>query len=343
MHPASRTALRNSLAVYEPPARTPPSKWMETGYVVSAEESAEPGLYSFDRYAYLREIFDSFVDPDVEMVVVPKAAQTGWTTGFTGFVGSVIANDPCRILIAMPTQDEAEIWSKDRFEPNLAVTPALRSKIKPAKSRDGNNKILHKRFPGGSVKIVGANSSTGLSSWPAKFAMCDEVDRYPLSAGGEGDPIALVRKRLQTWLRRGSTLGLGSTPKVEQTSIIWHYYLLGDQRRWFAPCPRCKAEHAIDWDHIKWAPGPAGGGRLRLPGQRLRLDRPRPAPGRLAGPVAGHRRVQGPEDPLGLGPGPALAARHGQYENGRLTITALVDVGPQSHEGRVPGDGVARR
>ena len=117
--------------------------WMETGYVVSAEESAEPGLYSFDRYAYLREIFDSFVDPDIEMVVVPKAAQTGWTTGFTGFVGSVIANDPCRILIAMPTQDEAEIWSKDRLKPNLAVTPALRAKVRPAKSRDVEGS-LHK-------------------------------------------------------------------------------------------------------------------------------------------------------------------------------------------------------
>jgi phage terminase large subunit GpA-like protein len=128
MHPASRTALRNSLAVYEPPARIPPSTWMQDEYVVSAEESAEPGRYSFDRYAYLREIFDSFLDPDIEMVVAPKAAQTGWTTGFTGFVGSVIANDPCRILVAMPTQDEAEIWSKDRLEPNLAATPALRAR-----------------------------------------------------------------------------------------------------------------------------------------------------------------------------------------------------------------------
>jgi phage terminase Nu1 subunit (DNA packaging protein) len=54
--PGEQAALRNSLAVYEPPARTPPSKWMEEEYVVSAEESAEPGRYSFDRYAYLRGV-----------------------------------------------------------------------------------------------------------------------------------------------------------------------------------------------------------------------------------------------------------------------------------------------
>ncbi len=252
---ATNAALLEALALWAAPSRQQPSQWMEREYVISSEESAEPGRYSFARYAYLRDPLDWFADPEIEMVVLPKAAQTGWTTGFTGFAGSVVANDPCRILVAMPTQDEAEIWSKDRLVPNLASTAALRGKISPAKSRDGNNRLLHKKFPGGSLKIVGANSSTGLSSWPAKYAFCDEVDRYPLSAGGEGDPIALVRKRLQTWLRRGGKLGLGSTPKVEQTSIIWHYYLLGDQRRWHVPCPHCQAEQTLEWEHLRWDEG----------------------------------------------------------------------------------------
>lgn len=255
MGPATASSLRKAFAIWKAPKRVPPSEWLETEYVISAEESAEPGRYSFGRYAYLRDVVDWFADPDVEMIALPKAAQTGWTTVFTGFVGSIIENDPCRVLVAMPTQDEAEVWSKDRLEPNLAATPSLRAKIKPAKSRDGNNKILHKRFPGGSLKIVGANSSTGLSSWPAKYAMADEVDRYPLSAGGEGDPIALLRKRLQTWLARGGKLGLGSTPKVEQTSIIWHYYTLGDQRRWFVPCAHCGEHSTMEWENLRWAEG----------------------------------------------------------------------------------------
>jgi phage terminase large subunit GpA-like protein len=99
---------------------------MEREYVISAEESAEPGKYSFGCYAYLRDVVDWFADPDIEMVALPKAAQTGWTTVFTGFVGSIIENDPCRVLVAMPTQDEAEVWSKDRLDPNLAATPSLR-------------------------------------------------------------------------------------------------------------------------------------------------------------------------------------------------------------------------
>lgn len=248
-------ALAQAAKAWAPPRREPPSNWIAREYVISAEESAEPGRYSFARYAYLRDVFDWFADPAIEMNALPKAAQTGWTAGFTGLLCSLIDNDPSRILVALPTQDEAEIWAKDRFEPNVRATPALRAKVAASKSRDGQNTIRHKRFAGGTLKIVGANSSTGLSSWPAKYAFCDEVDRYPLSAGGEGDPIALVRKRLQTWLSRGGKIGLGSTPKVEQTSIIWHYYLQGDQRRWHCDCPHCQAEQLLDWEHVKWDAG----------------------------------------------------------------------------------------
>ncbi|WP_412509838.1 phage terminase large subunit family protein [Roseovarius sp. SYSU LYC5161] len=37
-------------------------------------------------------------------------------------------------------------------------TPCLQDKIANPKSRDGNNKILHKRFAGGHLTIVGANA-----------------------------------------------------------------------------------------------------------------------------------------------------------------------------------------
>ena len=90
-------------------------------------KALSPASTAFGRYTYLRNVVDWFADPDVEMIALPKAAQTGWTTVFTGFVGSIIENDPCRVLVAMPTQDEAEVWPKDRLEPNLAATPSLRT------------------------------------------------------------------------------------------------------------------------------------------------------------------------------------------------------------------------
>lgn len=46
---------------------------------------------------------------------------------------------------------------------------------------------MKKNFPGGHITIVGANSATGLASRPIKVLLADEVDRYPASAGTEGD------------------------------------------------------------------------------------------------------------------------------------------------------------
>lgn len=236
---ATSGALTEAWRLWAPPIRRRPSEWLEAEYALAPEESATPGRYSFARHEFLREIADSLSDPDIEMVVLGKAAQTGWTTVLTGLICQVAASDPSRILMVMPTESEGEIWSKDRFEPNARATRATRSLLRPVKSRDANNTILHKRFPGGSIKIVGANSPVGLASWPAKYTLLDEVDRYPLSAGDEGDPIALVRKRAQTWLRRGGKLLMGSTPGNEGESTVWHYYAQGDQRKWMVPCHEC--------------------------------------------------------------------------------------------------------
>lgn len=59
--------------------------------------------------------------------------------------------------------------------------------------------------------IVGANSATGLASRPIKVLLADEVDRYPGSAGTEGDPLSLAQKRQTTFWdtqQRAVTLGM---------------------------------------------------------------------------------------------------------------------------------------
>jgi hypothetical protein len=175
--------------MWEPPPRIKPSVWMERELTVPSEETAVPGRYRFTRHEFLREIVDSAVDPTIEVVAVQKPSQVGWTLAFTALACYFVRCDPSRILVAQPVADEAEVWSKDRLEPVVRASPTVAALIRPAKQRDANNKILHKRFPGGALKLVGANSPTGLASWPAKRIMLDEVDRYPASAGDEGDPI----------------------------------------------------------------------------------------------------------------------------------------------------------
>ena len=249
---AVKKAFDKADELWAPPPDLPPSKWMERELTIPTEESAIPGAYTFTRHRFLVEIVDSFIDDDIEIVAVQKPAQVGWTLVFTASVSYFVRCDPSRVLVAMPTENEAEIWSKDRLQPVISASPALNGLIKPAKSRDGTNSVLHKRFPGGAIKAVGANSPTGLASWPAKRIMLDETDRYPASAGDEGDPISLVRKRAQTYLKRGGKLVMGSTPDIAGLSLIEGMVDRGDKRRWLVPCHACGHEQTLEFESLTW-------------------------------------------------------------------------------------------
>ena len=68
--------------------------------------------------------------------------------------------------------------------------------------------------------------------------LADEVDRYPHSAGTEGDPVSLARKRSATFFNR--KLVLTSTPTVKGASRIETAFQSSDQRYYYARCVDCE-------------------------------------------------------------------------------------------------------
>ena len=117
-------------------------------------------------------------------------------------VGFHVHHDPAPILVLQPTLEMGDAWSKDRLAPMLRDTPALRGKVADPKARASGNTKRHKSFVGGHITIAGANSPASLASRPIRIVMADEVDRYPPSAGTEGDPVSLARKRTTTFWNR---------------------------------------------------------------------------------------------------------------------------------------------
>lgn len=91
--------------------------------------------------------------------------------------------------------------------------------------------------------MCGANSPAGLASRPVRILLADEVDRFPASAGGEGDPVGLAEKRMTTFWNR--VMGLFSTPTNEGESRIADEYLAGTQEEWQHQCPNCGEYHAL--------------------------------------------------------------------------------------------------
>jgi len=196
-------------------------------------------------------MMDELNEPLTSEVVIMCAAQLGKSETLNNIIGFYIDNDPCPMLMLQPTVDMAQAYSKDRIAAGLIrSTPCLQHKVKDPRARDSGNTTLHKVFPGGALTLVGANSPAGLASRPIRVILCDEVDRYPSSAGTEGDPIQLARKRTSTFWNR--KIVLVSTPTNKGASRIEEAYEKSDKRKFWVPCKHCGHEQLLRWGNVKW-------------------------------------------------------------------------------------------
>lgn len=193
---------------------------------------------------------DAVSDPSVTEVVVMKSAQIGWTEIVGNVVGYHVHQDPAPMLIVQPTIEMGEAWSKDRLAPMLRDSPALRGAVADPRARDAGNTLRHKTFAGGHLTIAGANSAASLASRPIRILLCDEVDRYPPSAGTEGDPVTLGRKRTTTFWNR--KVLLGSTPTIAGASRIEVAFNGSDKRRFWIPCAHCGEMQVLRWEQVRW-------------------------------------------------------------------------------------------
>ena len=219
------------------------SDWADQYRMLSSESSAEPGRWRTDRAPYQRAIMDAFTDLDVRRVVVMSCSQIGKSDIMNNVIGRFAHLAPAPILMIQPTVDMAQDYSKSRIAPMIRDTKVLRDIFQDVKSRESGNTILSKLFPGGRLIMGGANSPAGLASRPIKILLADEVDRFPDSAGTEGDPVDLAAKRMTTFWDH--TMGLFSTPTNAGESRIEVEYTEGTQEEWQHQCPNCGEYHLL--------------------------------------------------------------------------------------------------
>lgn len=196
---------------------------------------------------------DALTDPRIERVVLMTSARVGKTQCLNNLVGYHIHQDPAPLLVVMPTEQRAEEWADDEFDPMVRDTPALRAILGDRKSRASKQRRTHRQFPGGRIYMVGANAPSGLAAKTIRIVLADEVDRFPVSAGNEGDPVTLAEKRAATiWNRK---IVLSSTPTIRGNSRIESAYEASDKRRFWVPCPHCGFQQVLKWPQVKWTEG----------------------------------------------------------------------------------------
>ena len=233
----------------KPPPNLTVSEWADSFRMLSSEASSESGKWKTERAEYQRGIMDAFSDASIDTVIWMSSAQVGKTEALLNILGYYISQDPSPILLLQPTIDMAQTFSKDRLAPMVRDTPLLHGII-DMKSRSAGNTILHKSFAGGHVTMAGANSPASLASRPVRVVLCDEIDRYPQSAGDEGDPVNLAFKRSTTFWNKKRMIV--STPTIKGESRIEAAYEESDKRKFYVPCHECGQHQVLMWHSVKW-------------------------------------------------------------------------------------------
>ena len=250
IRPETFALFARLLKTLTPPPSITLSEWADMYRYLSTEFAAEPGRWNTERAPYQREPMNAVTDVRLRKLVLMWAAQMGKTqSAILNTIGYYMHYDPGPMLMLEPTVEMAETVSKNFLSPMLRDTPVLRE-ITSQKSRDRNNTIMEKQFPGGYIAMQGANSPVGLATRPIRVLLADEIERYPASAGVEGDPLLLAQKRTSAFWDYKEIVT--STPTIKGFSKIEAEFEHSTKEVWNVPCPKCGKFQPLTWAKIKF-------------------------------------------------------------------------------------------
>lgn len=252
MNLETRQGIRQTaVRVFAPPPEVNIWRWAEQYRRLSSDVTAKPGPYSTAEAPYQREPQEAFEDQSCTRVVMLWASRLGKTETMNNLVGSRMHIDPRGIIVVYPTVDSATKWSREFLMPMVRATPVLTPLIKDNRKKDSENTLLTKRFPGGKIMMLGANSPTGFRQVQASVIVMDEVDAFENSK--EGDPVVLASKRANNY--PNSIEVMSSTPTLKGFSRIEAALDESDYREWWAVPPCCGEAFVFRiLEHLKWEP-----------------------------------------------------------------------------------------
>ena len=235
-----------------PPPDLTASEWADRFYYLSSEYSAEHGKWT--TLPYQKEPLDSISDPRVNRTVIRAGRQMLKSVCIMIGVGYYSHQDPCPILVVQPGGEDAESFSKERIAPMVRDNPVLRDLYSDPKSRDSNNTLSQKQFPGGGLSIVGAGSPRTVARRTVRIVAFDEIDKYKPTS--EGNIISIGRHCLTTFRHRAKEIDT-CTPTVAGSNID-RAYGESDQRELYIPCPSCGHRQSMMgkfYKQVRWDSG----------------------------------------------------------------------------------------
>ena len=240
-------AGRLAADIWTPRERLTGSQWAnQYGWIARSSGAAEGGPYSTARAPYLTEILDVICNETDTDVVFNKPAQVGFTEMLNQAIGYTMAHDPSGVIVIQPNDGMAKAWMKERIDPMLAESRALRGLVRSEGGRRSSDDTMQRKvFRGGWLVAVGANAPSGLRSRPARRVFGDERSGWTLDAKNQGDPWDLAAERTATFWNAKRVQG--STPGEKGTCPITEALARSDRRRYHVSCPACGFREPMTW------------------------------------------------------------------------------------------------
>lgn len=214
--------------------------------------AAEPGQYRTSRTPYAREPMRCLSPAHpCKRVVTMVASQLMKTQIALNWIGGLIHMAPSNILTLLPSLGLAKRVSS-RIGKTIKATPVLRERVASSRSRDSRNTMDTKEFEGGSLYVTTAGSAANLSELSARYVYGDEIDRWEVDIGEEGDPIELAETRGSTF-GRNAKFYFSSSPTIQGASRIADLFEGSDQRHYYVPCPSCGHMQVLEWERLHYS------------------------------------------------------------------------------------------
>jgi phage terminase large subunit GpA-like protein len=228
-----------------------PSEWTEKNRVMTKDVSSYPGQFSYERTPYLREIVNHLSqDSPAHTLVFMKGAQIGASTGvIEAGIGWIISQNPGNILFLTGHSDlaeEAMSGKIDQMIDSCGLRPLIRPNVLRKKNSRTGDTNKSKEFPGGSLVAGSAGNHKLLRQRSVRYGFIDDYEAAKQSTRESGTTREMIEQRFAAYALKKKLYYI-STPEIKNNSNINEVYLMGDQRKYFVPCPCCGELISLEW------------------------------------------------------------------------------------------------
>ncbi len=242
-------SLHRIAAILPAPEPLTISQWAEREIYLPMEGNAEAGKYHLSRMPYQQAMLDDPLDAEAVETFWQIASQLGKTLCLILINGYFSSQAPTSVLNVRPTLDSATSWMREKLLPTFRACPSLKNILREPRERDSESTTLNRKFPGGHLSAVGANSVATLRQRSIKIIIQDEIDAFEMTS--EGDPLALADRAAMTFF--DAVKLKSSTPTHISTSRIHSGFEASDKQFYFVPCCHCGGMQHLKWGQFKFS------------------------------------------------------------------------------------------